>query len=148
LAHEQDFPEGHPKRFDYDPASPAAKEWAREHVFTRGEPAYPRSHPTYGGEKNARNLISWQAGVDPFNPHLEAFTGRTPEHAEAVRAHEAELSRQAQESPAREPIIAPSPEDVQRAIDIVKGSGYDQSEAEQIVARQGVANIIAGAARE
>jgi len=106
---EEDFPKGHPARFDYDPESPAAKEWARLHVFPRGEPAYAPDHPRAGADENPGNRIEWRAGVDPENPEYEAFTGRPPDQAAAVAAHNSELAKAAKESPVLEPVIAPEP---------------------------------------
>jgi hypothetical protein len=106
---EQDFPAGHPARFDYNPASPEAIEWARINVHPKGERAYPVDHPRDGQEHNWSNSAIWQPGIDPDNPDREEFTGRSPEQAAAVRALNAQLAAQAKESPALEPGIAPAP---------------------------------------
>jgi len=101
---EQDFEQGHPKRFDYDPASPAAREWARVHISVKGERDFPVDHPKAVDTKGNHNTVVVLPGVDPFHPELEAFTGRTPEQAKAAAEMLAELARQAKETPPR-PLI-------------------------------------------
>lgn len=106
---EPDFPKGHPKRFDYDPESPEAKQWARFHVFPKGERDFPPGHPKAVDTPGNKNSQELRAGVDPDRPDYEEHTGRSPEQAEAVRQFNAELSRKAFETPARDPIEAPAP---------------------------------------
>lgn len=106
---EPDFPPGHPARFDYNPASPEAKEWARIHVHPKGERDWPVDHPKAVDTQGNKNAQVIEPGVDPDHPELEAFTGRTPEQAAAVKAFNAELAKVAKESPALEPVIAPPP---------------------------------------
>ncbi len=106
---EADFPPGHPARHDYDPASPEAVEWTRRNVHPRGERDYPVDHPKAVDTPGHDCSVEWRAGVDPAKPHLEAFTGRTPEQAAAVAALNARLAAQARESPVPEPGIAPAP---------------------------------------
>jgi len=103
---EQDFPAGHPKRVDYDPASPEAVEWARRNVSLRGERDFPVDHPKAADTPGNTNHFTWRAGVDPYNPHLEEHTGRTP--AQAAAAHEFNLrqAERAQESPGLAPILS------------------------------------------
>jgi hypothetical protein len=108
-AKEQDFPPGHPARFDYDPKSADAIEWSRQNQFPEGEPAYLPDHPAAGAHENPRNAVEWRAGVDPERPDHEAFTGRSPVYAAAVAEHNAELAKRAKESPALEPVLAPDP---------------------------------------
>jgi hypothetical protein len=106
---EFDFPAGHPARFDYDPASPDAIEWARVNVHPRGERDFPVDHPKAvdtPGNTNARQIFS---GVDPEHPDREAFTGRSPAQARAVAAFNAELARKAVETQQPDPIDAPPP---------------------------------------
>lgn len=103
---EPDFPPGHPARFDYDPESADAKQWAIENVHLRGERDFPVGHPKAADTPGNTNHIETLAGVEPRNPHMEAHTGRTPEQAEAVRALSLEQAEHAKESPALEPIDA------------------------------------------
>ncbi len=101
---EQDFPPGHPARFDYDPASPEAIEWARKNIHPLGERDWPVDHPKAVDTPGNTNHFSWTPGVDPYNPHLEEHTGRTPAQAKAARKFAAQLVEAAQESPALAPI--------------------------------------------
>jgi hypothetical protein len=101
---EYDFPPGHPARHDYDPGSPEAAEWARRNVAPLGERDFPVDHPKAADTPGNQNVVSWQAGVDPFNPHREAHTGRTPEQAEGVRALTETASKAAAESPVLQPV--------------------------------------------
>jgi hypothetical protein len=103
---ERDFPLGHPASSDFRPGSPEAIEWQRVNVHPRGERAFPVDHPkamdTPGNLENTRI----ECGVDPANPHLEPFTGRTPEQAEAVRELSREASKDSKDSPAFAPLDA------------------------------------------
>jgi hypothetical protein len=103
---ESDFPVGHPARADYDPTSPEAIEWARQHVHPRGERDFPVDHPKAADTPGNETQLVWRAGVDPRNPHREAFTGRTPEQAAGVRALSEAASKAAVESPVLIPIDA------------------------------------------
>jgi hypothetical protein len=98
---EQDYEPGHPKRFDYDPNSPEAREWTRIHVHLKGERDFPVDHPKALDTKGNPNSIYWVGGVNPYEPQREAFTGRTPAQAAAVAAANAAASQQATETPAR-----------------------------------------------
>jgi hypothetical protein len=73
---ERAFPEGHPKSDDYDPNSEAAKKWREENVHEKGERDFPVGHPKAGDTPG--HSVIWEAGVDPFHPEREAFTGRVP----------------------------------------------------------------------
>lgn len=103
---EEDFPPGHPGRSDYDPDSPAAKEWARLNVQPLGERDFPVDHPKALDTPGNLNHLPVTAGVDPLNPHREAHTGRTPRQAEAVRNLSVVASQAAKESPVTQPIDA------------------------------------------
>ncbi len=103
---ETDFPAGHPGRADYDPASPEAIEWARQHVNPLGERDFPVDHPAAADTAGNMNALVWAAGIDPHNPHREAHTGRTPEQAAGVKALSAAASKAAKESPVLVPIDA------------------------------------------
>lgn len=106
---EEDFPKGHPKRFDYDPDSPEALEWMRKNYHPKGERDYPLDHPKAvdtPGNTNAREVLP---GIDPDKPELEAFTGRTPEVAKRVQDITRKLSEHAKETVLPEPTIAPNP---------------------------------------
>lgn len=106
IPQEQDFPPGHPARFDYRPDSPEAIEWARINVHLRGERDFPVDHPKAADTPGNGNSIEWRAGMDPLNPHLEPFTGRTPEAAAAVRELSRQQAEKAQESEALTPVSA------------------------------------------
>lgn len=103
---ERDFPPGHPAAGDYDPESPEAKEWARKNVHPLGERDFPPDHPKALDTPGNLNHLPVTAGVDPLNPHREAFTGRTPAQATAVRELSAVASQAARESPVVQPIDA------------------------------------------
>lgn len=103
---EEDFPPGHPGRSDYDPESPVAKEWARQNVQPLGERDFPPDHPRALDTPGNLNHLPTLAGVDPLNPHREAFTGRTPVQAAGVRALSEAASQEAKESPVVQPIDA------------------------------------------
>jgi hypothetical protein len=143
---EDDFQVGHPKRFDYDPASPEAKEWARKNVSPKGERDWPVDHPAALDTLGNTNSRVWRAGIDPLHPDREEFTGRTPEQAHAVRMLNEELARKAKESPVVQPTTAPDPREVARAIDLVIAQGNDRTTAEQIVLRDGAKAVLARAA--
>lgn len=103
---EEDFPKGHPARFDYDPHSPEAIEWARKNVAPLGQRDFPVDHPKAADTPGNTNHLQWQAGVDPHNPHREAHTGRTPAQAAGVAALTETASKAAQESPVLQPLDA------------------------------------------
>lgn len=106
---EPDFPPGHPKRFDYDPASPEAREWARQHYAPKGDRDFPVGHPKAVDTPGNTNTVAVRAGVDPDHPELEPFTGRTPEQVSAHKELQEQLAREAKESPVRDPVEAPPP---------------------------------------
>lgn len=108
---EPDFPPGHPKRFDYNPKSPEAREWARKNIHPAGERDFPVGHPKAVDTKGNQNAVSVLPGVDPAHPELEPFTGRTPEQVAADRDLWEERKALAQPSPELEPTIAPAPPD-------------------------------------
>ena len=103
---ESDFPPGHPARADFDPHSAEAREWVRQNIHPLGERDFPVGHPAALDTPGALNRLVYEAGVDPLNPHLEPFTGRTPEQAKAVRELSLLASELARESPATQPIDA------------------------------------------
>jgi len=103
---EEDFPKGHPGRGDYDPGSDEAIEWARLHVAPLGQRDFPIDHPGAVDTPGHKNAITWEAGVDPFNPHLEAHSGRTPAQVAGLRALSDYASSVAKESPAAMPLDA------------------------------------------
>lgn len=73
---EPDHPPGHPKRFDYDPASPEAIEWKRKNFHPLGERDFPVDHPKAIDTPGNTNHIPALPGVDPNHPEREPFTGR------------------------------------------------------------------------
>lgn len=103
---EYDFPPGHPARFDYAADSPEAQRWRDKHDLSRGEPDFPFGHPKRIDTPGNTNHIPVVPGVDPNNPHMEAFTGRNPEQAAAAAKYAREASERATESVALEPIDA------------------------------------------
>jgi hypothetical protein len=103
---EYDFPPGHPARFDFDPESADAKEWARKHVSPLGERDFPVDHPKAADTPGNTNALTWEAGVDPHNPHREPHTGRTPEQAAGAAVLSAIASAAAAESPVLQPVDA------------------------------------------
>src|SRR5205807_3014530 len=109
MAAEQDFPPGHPARFDYDPNSPEAKEWARLHFSPKGERDFPVDHIKAVDTPGNTNAQALHPGVDPARPDYEPFTGRSPQQAEAAREVYRQLAAQAKESPAPVPTIAMNP---------------------------------------
>lgn len=143
---EEDFPVGHPKRHDYDPASAEAKEWARKNVSPKGERDWPVDHPAALDTMGNTNARTWQPGIDPLHPDREEFSGRTPEQAHAVKMHNEELARQAKESPVLAPITAPDPREVTRAVEFMIAQGNDRDTAEKIVLRDGAKAVLARAA--
>jgi hypothetical protein len=106
---EPDFPPGHPKRFDYNPKSAEAREWARLNIHPAGERDFPVGHPKALDTKGNTNHVPALAGVDPLHPELEPFTGRTPEQVAGERAIWEERKHLALPSPEREPLEAPPP---------------------------------------
>jgi hypothetical protein len=78
-------------------------------MHPKGERDYPVDHPKAVDTPGNTNSVGIQAGVDPSHPEREAFTGRSPEQAAAVRKLNADKAREALESPALEPVEAPEP---------------------------------------
>ncbi len=103
---EYDFPPGHPARFDFDPESADAKEWARKNVSALGDRDFPVDHPKAADTPGNTNALTWEAGVDPHNPHREPHTGRTPEQAAGAEVLSAIASARALESPVLQPVDA------------------------------------------
>jgi hypothetical protein len=143
---EDDFPVGHPKRHDYDPASAEALEWMRKNSHPKGERDWPVDHPAALDTAGNTNSREWRAGIDPLNPNREEFSGRTPEQAAAVKAYNAQLAKQAKESPVVPPITAPDPREVTRAVEFLIATGNDRDTAEKIVLRDGAKAVLARAA--
>jgi len=106
MVSEDDFPPGHPKRFDYDPSTLDAKEWARKHIHPRGERDFPVDSLKAVDTPGNLNSLEWRAGVDPTHPDLEPFTGRTADQARAVLEFNAAIIAAAKPTPSREPIDA------------------------------------------
>jgi hypothetical protein len=103
---ERDFPLGHPKAIDTVPGSPEHKAWLDEHDKSGGERDFPVGHPKSADTPGNLNHLAWAPGVDPRNPHLEPFTGYTPEKAAAIRQFNLEAAKKARESKALTPIDA------------------------------------------
>ena len=100
---EQDFPAGHPARYDWDPESPEAKEWARQNVHLLGERDFPLDHPKAVDTPGNLNHLPATAGLDPLNPHREPFTGRSPAQVAGLR----KLSKAASQAAASSPVLQP-----------------------------------------
>jgi hypothetical protein len=103
---ERDFPIGHPKAADTVIGSPEHINWLREHEFYENKRDFPPGHPKAVDTPGNINHIPWQAGVDPYNPHVEEFTGLQPAAAAAVARWNADEAAGAHESPVLEPIDA------------------------------------------
>ncbi|MBZ5569454.1 MAG: hypothetical protein LAN64_16600 [Acidobacteriia bacterium] len=106
---EPDFEPGHPARFDYDPSSPQAKEWARTHFALKGERDFPVGHPKAFDTPGNTNAVPVLAGIDPAHPELQEFSGRTPAQVEGLKLYQQFAAPLAQESPVLEPTEAPQP---------------------------------------
>src|SRR6266851_10472278 len=106
---ERDFPLGHPAASDYDPGSPEAREWARRNIHPRGERDFPVDHPKAVDTPDNQNSVAVLPGVDPDQPELEPFTGRTPAQAKAAREFYESLLPTVAESPVAEPVVAANP---------------------------------------
>lgn len=109
LKDEEDYPKGHPARFDYNPDSPEARRWKRKNSSLLGERDFPVDHPKAIDTPGNNNSVVWKAGEDPFHPELEPHTGRPAHVAARVRELQLEATKQARESVAPAPIIAPQP---------------------------------------
>jgi hypothetical protein len=145
--HEDDFPKGHPARFDYDPASPEAKEWARRNISPKGERAFPVDHVKAPDSKVNDCATVWRPGVDPAHPEKEEFTGASPEVAAARRAFHTQLAKAAQETPMLEDgrvNVAAVAE--KTALDFLAAQGHDEEAAAKILREQGVDKILAAKA--
>jgi hypothetical protein len=103
---ERDLPIGHPAAVDTVIGSPEHLEWMRQHEFLENKRDFPPGHPKAADTPGNLNHMPVRAGIDPLNPHLEAFTGRNAAQAAAVRAHNAAVAAGAHESPALPPIDA------------------------------------------
>lgn len=124
---EPDFPPGHPARFDYDPSTPEAQEWARLNINLKGERDWPIDHPKAVDTPGNTNAVPVRAGVDPNRPDFEAFTGRSPAQADAAREVYRVMSQRAKESPALMPTIAMNPPvstNLRRAMPMGDGTSY------------------------
>jgi hypothetical protein len=106
---EADFEPGHPARFDYDPHSLVAMQWAKAHFALKGERDFPVGHPKAVDTPGNENHVAVRAGNDPAHPELQEFTGRTPEQVEGLKLYQQFAAPLAAETPAREPIEAPPP---------------------------------------
>lgn len=103
---ERDFPVGHPKAADTVIGSPEHLEWTRQHAFHENRRDFPPGHPKAIDTPGNMNSVVWEAGVDPHNPHRQAFTGLQPEQAAAVAEWNAQEAKGAHESPVPKPIDA------------------------------------------
>jgi hypothetical protein len=144
---ERDFPKGHPKAGDYDPASPEAIEWARVNIHTKGERDFPVDHPKAVDTVGNTNATEWRPGVDPAHPELEALTGATAAQAAGRKAAEQELSKRAKETPTLPGgIVDLGAIARNNAIAFVVSLGNTEEKAAEIVDVQGVEQILAAQA--
>ena len=144
LVTERDFPKGHPKACDYVPDSPEAIEWARKNIHPLGERAYPVGSIKSSDTPDNECSIVWEMGVDPHNPHLEAFTGATPEVAAARKVYERQLSAVAKETPMHpEGFVDTAAIAHQTALDFLMAQGHDEAAAQKILAEQGLDQVLA-----
>jgi hypothetical protein len=144
---EQDFAPGHPKRFDYDPKSPEAIEWARIHVHPKGERDFPVDHPKALDTPGNTNHLSWAPGVNPLHPELEEHTGATPEQAAGRAAYNKAIAAQAKETPTTDDGRVDTAKIAeQSAVEFVVAQGHSEAEARQIVREQGIDQILAAKA--
>jgi hypothetical protein len=109
MQNEPDFPPGHPARFDYDPESQAAKDWARVNIHPKGERDWPPGHVKAVDTEGNQNDVPVLAGIDPAHPEREAFTGRSPEQAAALRKLYEQNASTAKETVPPLPVIALNP---------------------------------------
>lgn len=98
---ERDFPIGHPKAADTVLGSPEHLAWTRMHAFYENKRDFPPGHPKAIDTPGNTNTVSWEPGIDPYNPHKEAHTGLLPEQAAAVAEWNREEAAGAHESPVR-----------------------------------------------
>lgn len=147
LQPQEDFPKGHPARFDYDPHSPEAVEWKRRNIHPKGERDFPVDHPKAVDTKGNTNHLPVRAGVDPLNPHLEAFTGAQPEVAEARRQAHALLAQEQNETPMKpEGFVDTAAVAEKSALDFLMKQGHDEEAAREILAREGIDQVLAAKA--
>lgn len=98
-APERDFPIGHPAAIDTVIGSSDHLAWVEHHKFLENLRDFPPGHPKGSDTPGNLNAIPVRIGVDPHNPHLEPFTGRTPEKAAAVAQWNKEEAAGSHESP-------------------------------------------------
>ncbi len=96
---ERDFPVGHPAAVDTVIGSPEHLAWIEQHKFSENVRDFPPGHVKAVDTAGNLNALEVRAGVDPHNPHLEEFTGRTHAQAAAVREWNAAEAAGAHESP-------------------------------------------------
>jgi hypothetical protein len=145
--HEEDYPKGHPARFDYDPKSADAIEWARKNIHPLGQRDFPVDHPKAVDTPGNTNHLPIRPGVDPLHPEREEHTGASPEVAAARRAFHAELAKAARETPTLEDGRVNTAAIAERtAVDFLIANGHTEEAAAQIVREQGVDKILAAKA--
>ena len=144
---EEDFPKGHPARFDYDPKSPEAIEWARTHIHPVGERDFPVGHPKAVDTKGNTNHVPIRPGIDPTHPEREEHTGASPEQAAGRRAAYAALAGQTRETPMHpEGFVDTAKVAEQTAIDFLKAQGHTEEVAHEILRREGIDQVLAAKA--
>jgi hypothetical protein len=105
-APERDFPIGHPAAVDTVMGSPSHLTWERQHQFDENKRDFPPGHAKAADTPGNLNSTRWEPGVDPHNPHHQAYTGHAPEKAAAVAKWNADQAAGAHESPVLKPVDA------------------------------------------
>jgi hypothetical protein len=144
LTQERDLPKGHPKAADYVPGSLDAVEWARRNIHPAGERDFPVGHPKALDTTGSTNHVPIRIGIDPANPHLEEFSGATPEVAEAQRKAYLSQLPQVKETPTLEDgRVDLAKVAHETALQFLCDNGHSEQEAEAIIAAQGIDKILA-----
>jgi hypothetical protein len=144
LTQERDLPKGHPKAADYVPGSPDALDWARRNIHPAGERDFPVGHPKALDTTGNTNHVPIRIGVDPANPHLEEFSGATPEVVKAQRKAYLSQLPQVKETPTREDGFVDVTKIMhENALQFLCDNGHTEEEAAAIIAAQGIDKILA-----
>jgi hypothetical protein len=105
-APERDFPKGHPAAVDTVIGSADHVAWERQHQFEENRRDFPPGHPKAIDTPGNTNHMPWAPGVDPLNPHHQAWTGHGPKKAAAVANWNKDQAAGAHESPVLPPVDA------------------------------------------
>lgn len=105
-APERDFPVGHPAAVDTVIGSAAHLAWIERHKWDENQRDFPPGHPKAADSPGNINATVWEPGVDPYNPHHQAWTGHAPEKAAAIAEWNRAEAAGAHESPVLQPVDA------------------------------------------